>query len=62
MNCEIINTRLGNIEYSSIGVGIPVLFVHGGHSNCKETLCHKGFDLEKFQLIILLVPDMEKHL
>ena len=25
--------------------------MHGGHSNCHETLCHKGFDLEKFQLI-----------
>jgi pimeloyl-ACP methyl ester carboxylesterase len=51
MSCEIINTRLGEIEYHSVGKGIPVLFVHGGHSNCNEILCHKGFDLEKFQLI-----------
>lgn len=51
MSSKVINTRLGEIEYCSIGKGIPVLFVHGGHSNCKETLCHKGFDLEKFQLI-----------
>jgi pimeloyl-ACP methyl ester carboxylesterase len=28
-----------------------VLFVHGGHSNCRETLFHKGFDHEKFRLI-----------
>lgn len=46
-----MNTRLGDIEYSSIGKGIPIIFVHGGHSNCNETLCHKGFDLEEFQLI-----------
>jgi len=51
MSSKIINTRLGNIEYCSIGKGIPIIFVHGGHSNCNETLCHKGFDLEKFQLI-----------
>lgn len=51
MNCQIINTKLGDIEYSSIGKGIPILFLHGGHSNCKEKLSHKGFDLAKFQLI-----------
>ena len=51
MSCKIINTRLGEIEYRSVGKGIQILFVHGGHSNCNEILCHKGFDLEKFQLI-----------
>ena len=51
MDCKVINTRLGDIEYSSIGKGIPIVFLHGGHSNCHENLCHKGFDIEKFQLI-----------
>ncbi len=51
MNGKVINTRLGDIEFCSIGKGIPIIFVHGGHSNCDETICHKGFDLEKFQLI-----------
>ncbi|MBU8893609.1 MAG: alpha/beta hydrolase [Bacteroidales bacterium] len=51
MNSKVINTKPGEIEYCTIGKGIPVLFVHGGHSNCFETICHKGFDLEKFQLI-----------
>lgn len=51
MDNQIMNTKLGEIEYCTIGKGIPVLFVHGGHSNCNETLCHKGFDLENFQLI-----------
>lgn len=51
MNGKVINTRLGEIEFSSIGEGIPVLILHGGHSNCHETLCTKGFDLNKFQLI-----------
>lgn len=52
MDGKVVTTGLGAIEYRSIGRGIPVVFVHGGHSNCKEVLCHKGFDLEKFQLII----------
>ena len=51
MSSKVINTKLGEVEYFSIGKGVPILFVHGGHSNCNETLCHKGFDLEKFQLI-----------
>ena len=51
MKSKVINTRFGEIEYCSIGKGTPILFVHGGHSNCNETLCHKGFDVEKFQLI-----------
>jgi pimeloyl-ACP methyl ester carboxylesterase len=51
MKSTVINTRLGDIEYCSVGQGTPILFIHGGHSNCKETLCHKGFDLEAFQLI-----------
>jgi len=51
MNSKVINTKLGDIEYSTIGNGTPVLFIYGGHTNCNSTLCHKGFDLEKFQLI-----------
>ncbi len=51
MNSKIINTKFGEIEYSIIGNGKPVLFIHGGHTNCNSTLWHKGFDLKKFQLI-----------
>jgi len=51
MDIKIIKTELGEIEYSTTGNGKPVLFIHGGHSNCNETLWHKGFDLKKFQLI-----------
>lgn len=60
MNSKVINTRFGDIEYCSIGKGIPIIFVHGGHSNCNETLCHKGFDLGKFQLIIPSRPGYGK--
>lgn len=49
---EVLETRLGWIEYCSIGEGTPVLFLHGGHSNCNERLCLKGFDREKYQLIV----------
>ena len=51
MKIKVVETAAGEVEYSVTGKGIPVLFVHGGHSNCHETLFHKGFDLEKFQLI-----------
>ncbi len=49
--CEITNTDLGQIEYSIRGKGIPVVFFHGGHSNCKETLFQKGWDLSKYMII-----------
>ncbi|MGD1907871.1 MAG: alpha/beta fold hydrolase [Leptolyngbyaceae cyanobacterium] len=51
MKSKVVNTRFGDIEYCSIGQGVPILFIHGGHSNCNETLAHKGFSLDKFQLI-----------
>jgi len=51
MNIKLIKTKLGDVEYSIVGKGIPILFIHGGHSNCHDTLYHKGIDLEKFQLI-----------
>lgn len=46
-----IHTSRGYIEYSSVGTGRPILFIHGGHSNCNETLCHKGLDSGKYQFI-----------
>jgi pimeloyl-ACP methyl ester carboxylesterase len=51
MESKIVNTEHGDIEYSSIGKGRPIVFIHGGHSNCFETLSHKGLDVSKFQLI-----------
>jgi pimeloyl-ACP methyl ester carboxylesterase len=51
MNSHLIKTRYGEIEFRSVGHGVPIVFIHGGHSNCFETLCHKGFDLARFQLI-----------
>jgi pimeloyl-ACP methyl ester carboxylesterase len=51
MKIETIKTDKGEIEYSIVGEGTPVLFIHGGHSNCRETLFHKGFDKRKYKLI-----------
>ena len=51
MNSKVINTKFGEIEYSTIGTGTPILFIYGGHTNSKTRLCHKEFDLEKYQLI-----------
>ena len=52
MQNKLINTKYGEIEYRILGEGQVVLFLHGGHSNCNENLCHKGFDLDKYQVII----------
>ena len=51
MEIKLVDTEKGQVEYSIVGKGKPVLYLHGGHSNCKETLFHKGFDTNKFQLI-----------
>lgn len=51
MKIDTVNTQKGPVEYSITGQGKPVLFLHGGHSNCLETLFLKGFDLKKYQLI-----------
>lgn len=51
MKTETIKTDKGLMEYSLVGEGRPVLFLHGGHSNCRETLFHKGFDTARYQLI-----------
>ncbi|MBS9462069.1 alpha/beta hydrolase [Flagellimonas sp. 389] len=47
----IVKTKIGTIEYSDLGTGEPILFLHGGHGNCNETLWHKGFDQTKFRLL-----------
>ena len=51
MDNKVIKTKLGEIEYSTTGKGKPLLFIHGGHTNCNSTLWHKGFDLKKIQFI-----------
>jgi len=44
-------TEAGIIEYSDTGKGMPLLFIHGGHSNSKEISFNKGFDKDTFRLI-----------
>jgi len=41
-------TSKGKIEYTLLGNGKPMLIVVGGHTNCKETIFHKGFDPGKY--------------
>ncbi|MEO5909656.1 MAG: alpha/beta hydrolase [Pelobium sp.] len=40
-------TSQGKVEYTLLGNGRPMLIVVGGHTNCKETIFHKGLDPEK---------------
>lgn len=56
MKAQIINTKFGQIEFTCKGKGKPIMFIHGGHSNCNETLCIKGFNQKKHQLIIASRP------
>ena len=51
MDDQLISVGPGEVEYCSVGNGTPILFLHGGHSNCYETLAHRGFDPGQFQLI-----------
>lgn len=46
-----IETIKGKIEYSLFGQGKPILFIHGGHVNCRETIFHKGLDSTKYCFI-----------
>ena len=47
----LADTSVGKIEYTDVGQGQVIVFLHGGHSNCFETISHKGFDLTKYRLI-----------
>ncbi|WP_340065741.1 alpha/beta hydrolase [Ascidiimonas aurantiaca] len=47
----IIATEFGRVQISVAGNGKPILFLHGGHSSCNETLFHKGYDTRHYQLI-----------
>ena len=60
MNIKEVKTKLGEVEYSISGKGTPVLILHGGHSNCREVLSHKGLDLQKAQIIIPSRPGYGK--
>lgn len=59
---EFLNTTVnlghGQIEYSIYGKGKPVVFIHGGHSNSKELLAHKGLSPESFTII---TPSRPEH-
>ena len=48
---HIFNSITGPVEFSKYGTGTPVLFLHGDHSNAKETLAHKGISPDDFTLI-----------
>jgi pimeloyl-ACP methyl ester carboxylesterase len=48
MTTSQIETSKGKVEYTFFGNGRPMLIVVGGHTNCKETIFHKGLDPDKF--------------
>jgi pimeloyl-ACP methyl ester carboxylesterase len=51
MITSIIETTKGKIEYSFRGEGKPIVIVHGGHIDCRETIFQKGLDANKFCFI-----------
>jgi len=48
---SLVETLKGKIEYNLLGQGRPILFIHGGHVNCKETIFQKGLDLNNYCFI-----------
>ena len=48
---QLVKTPHGTVEYTQYGEGIPVLFLHGGHSNCLDRLSHLGFHPKKYWII-----------
>ena len=48
MTTSQIETSKGEIEYALLGNGKPMMIVVGGHTNCRETIFHKGLDPNKF--------------
>ncbi len=51
LKVKFIQTPMGMVEYTDYGTGEPVLFFHGGHSNCLDRLPHLGFDPLTYRLI-----------
>lgn len=50
---HLVRTKLGLIEYRSVGQGPAVLVLNGGHTNCHSPLGHEAFFLAQgYQLII----------
>lgn len=50
---HLARTKLGLIEYRSVGQGPTVLVLNGGHTNCHSPLGHEAFFLAQgYQLII----------
>lgn len=50
-NPSLIETSRGQVEFTLIGEGYPILFIHGGHTNCQETIYQKGLDPAIFRFI-----------
>jgi pimeloyl-ACP methyl ester carboxylesterase len=51
MTPSLLRTAKGKIEYSLLGQGKPIVFVHGGHVNSQETIFQKGLNPDKFCFI-----------
>lgn len=51
MTNSLVETSEGKIEYTLAGQGKPILFIHGGHTNCNEMIFQKGLDPNKFCFI-----------
>ncbi len=52
MDPLMARTYEGAVEYTDHGTGRPVLFLHGGHSNCHEYLATRNFDTSRYRLIV----------
>ncbi len=51
MITTVVETNNGFVEYCMIGEGKPIVFIHGGHSNCNESIYYKGLDQNQFRFL-----------
>ncbi len=56
MGTSVVDTAKGKIEVRVEGQGYPILFIHGGHVDCRETIFQKGLDPDKYLFIAVSRP------
>jgi len=61
MDILVAKTDVGTVEYSDRGSGQVVLFFHGGHGNCRESLFQNAFPSHGLRSKLLHDLAMDLH-
>lgn len=60
MEIRFVNTRYGTVEVSIKGEGLPLLILHGAHSDCRDELIARGIDTAQYHIILPSRPGYGK--